>query len=178
MQKKFEQNYSYTIESLNKIKEKIIGELMSYFKNYSNMSPPMSTRKTQVEIDLVRDEIEKKFNYTIELMYHRLTEEMQMVRNEQENQLSQFKHVLKELDARYMNLLSKIGQEETNLTRIEESGQKKSSLNRIESTFSDEHVSFKALEEYVHRTLQVFSVYSAMQLLSSYYYYCQGLRCR
>ena len=78
----------------------------------------------------------------------------------QASELNQVKSVIDELNARYIAILSKL-QEQNERTAELNSKQQKQSIqeeremqSKIKETFSDEHVSFKTLEEYVHKTFQ------------------------
>lgn len=154
-------NQSDILESLNSMKEKIISDIMVNFGE--------STR-TKQELDLVRRELDQKFNYTLTLMYNKLADQIEVART-QETELNKVKSVLTELDARYTAILARLQEQserEAELRRIHEQQhqQKQQQLEqkeeeeqsrRLKEGFSDDHVSFKMLEEYVHRTFQLYN---------------------
>lgn len=154
-------NQSDILESLNSMKEKIISDIMVNFGE--------STR-TKQELDLVRRELDQKFNYTLTLMYNKLADQIEVART-QETELNKVKSVLSELDARYTAILARLQEQserEAELRRIHEQQhqQKQQQLEqkeeeeqsrRLKEGFSDDHVSFKMLEEYVHRTFQLYN---------------------
>lgn len=163
-------NQSELLADLNLMKEKIISEIM--------LNINISSKSERDDLDLVRRELDQKFNYTLMLMYNKLADQLadqieavrDRAKQDQEAELSKIKSVLNELDARYAVLLARL-QEKTTAEEQEQQRRKheqqqqqqqqeqqKQQSSRIETIFSsDEHVSFRTLEEYVHRIFQVYN---------------------
>lgn len=139
-------NQTEILSSLLLMKERIIGEIMTSM-NSAGYKP-----SSDDQLDLVRRELDQKFNYTLTLMYNKLADQMEAARAT-ETELSKIKAVIGEMDLRYAALIEKIDQINR---QQQQTDSKQQQSSHIESLFSaDEHVSFRTLEEYVHRTFQV-----------------------
>jgi hypothetical protein len=144
-------NQADLMESLSLMKEKILAETMANFNGAK-----------LVDVELVRKELDQKFNYTLSIMYNKLADQMEFTKS-QATELNQVKSVIDELNARYVAILAKL-QEQTEKTAELSSKQQQTyqqeeefaMKSRLKETFSDEHVSFKTLEEYVHKTFQLY----------------------
>lgn len=156
-------NQSDILASLNSMKEKIISDIMVNLDGAARVN----------DLDLVRRELDQKFNYTLTLMYNKLADQIEAART-QETELNKVKSVLGELDARYKAILARLQEQserEAELRRIQLEQQQQQHhqqqqqeqkvvedvKSRLKDSFSDDHVSFKMLEEYVHRTFQLYN---------------------
>lgn len=93
-------NQTKIVENLTALKEKLMGEFVSYFERHE-AKPDTSETSQNSAIELLQRELEEKLNYTVELMYKKLSDH-------QRTQLSKFSSVLKELDTRFMSMMNKI----------------------------------------------------------------------
>jgi hypothetical protein len=136
------------LNDLNKVKENILAETLSQFNDAKH-----------ADIELIRQELDQKFNYTVSQISNKMADqllEIENVKNTYENEMSQIKGVLGELESRYKFLLNQV-QEQREKAQEEvvahattaASIQQESSLK---STFSDENISFRKIEEYINRT--------------------------
>lgn len=147
------------------MKEKIMGELMPYLRSLTGPKSESSggedetlVRKVSDEIEMVRSQLDQKFNYTLTRIYNELADQMR-VNKAQESELSQVRSVLDELNARYTALLGRLQKrdDDENGAAAEETDTSKTRRDLVkEELESDEHVSFRMLEEYVKRTFKVY----------------------
>lgn len=144
-------NQTEIVSQLNTMKEKIMSEIM------------LSMGENTNQLDLVRRELDQKFNYTLTLMLNKLADQIEATR-EQESELSRVKSVLDELDARYKTILTRLHEQSELIKKYEQTAipnqqqqQQQQQQENIRESFSDDHVSFRTLEEYVHRTFQIYN---------------------
>jgi len=131
------------------MKEKIISDIMMNLDGAARVN----------DLELVRRELDQKFNYTLTLMYNKLADQIETARTH-ETELNRVKSVLNELDARYSAILTRLQEQSDREAELRKQWQERDASgvpNRLKETFSDEHVSFKTLEEYVHRTFQLYN---------------------
>jgi hypothetical protein len=138
------------LSDLDKVKEKILAETLSKFNDAKH-----------ADIELIRQELDQKFNYTVSQISNKMADqllEIENVKNTYENELSQIKGVLGELESRYKFLLNQVqeqrvkAQEEVAAHATTAASIQQQADNTLRSTFSDENISFRKIEEYINRT--------------------------
>ena len=150
------------LKNLNAVKENLLAETLN----------KMNDAK-QADIELIRREFDQKFNYTLAQISNKMADQLIQIekhtKSTYESEVSQLKGAFAELEARYKMVLGQM-QEEITKVRSEVVNVAKAATtiapppNSVEentqslkNTFSDEHVSFKQIEEYINRTLHRFA---------------------
>ena len=151
-------------EELKIMKEKLISDTIK----------SMDANEKPVDVELIRKELDEKFNYTLTLMSNKLADqslEIQMSKSNYDNQLKQMKSVLNELESRYSAMFNELQeQQKKHLQREQEllsqqhqfQQQQAHDINNqvnsgLRASFSDEYVSFKKIEEYINRTFYLYN---------------------
>lgn len=131
------------LKNFDSIKEKIIAETLSSFNDAK-----------LADIDLIRRELDQKFNYTLTMMSNKLADQtllFEQSKSTYENELKQMKSVLGELESRYSTLLNNLQEKQQHVPSDREV------KSQLKETFSDEHVSFQKIEEYINRSFYLYN---------------------
>jgi hypothetical protein len=139
------------LSQLNTVKEKILAETLSQFNDAKH-----------ADIELIRRELDQKFNYTVSQISNKMADqllEIENVKNTYENELSQIKNVLGELESRYKFLLNQVQEQRVKAEEVIKATTTAASVTgnaehnaALKHTFSDENISFQKIEEYINRT--------------------------
>lgn len=135
------------IKGLNEMKEKLLTETISNINNAK-----------LVDIELIKKELDQKFNYTLTMMSNKLADQLsqfEMSKTSYESDLKKVKDVLNELDSRYSSLINQL--RIVDQQRSKQESEQAQVKDTLKETFSTENISFEKIEEYINRTFYVYN---------------------
>lgn len=137
------------VKSLEEIKEKVLTETISNFKNAK-----------LIDIEMIKKELDQKFNYTLTIMSNKLADQLsqfEVSKNSYESELKKVKDVLNEMDSRYSILINQMQEQKKLHEQLKSTQSKEEVKQSLKETFSGEYISFKKIEEYINRTFYVYN---------------------
>lgn len=151
------------LNDINELKEKIFSEAMQNLNNYK-------TSHKLVDIDLMRKELDQKFNFTLNLMSNKLVDQAMQIevsKTAHEKEIEKMKNVLHEIEARYTFTLTQLQEqllrqkqalEEQQQMHKQQLSKESSVDNPLKmSLASNEYISFEKIEEYINKTFYVYN---------------------
>ena len=141
------------LKDLNTLKEKLLNDALG-MKNYKE------------DIDSMREELDRKFNFTFNVFSNRLMDQLMQIeatKINHDHEINRLKDVLKEIENRYTNSMSKLEEqiakkinilEEKTLLKEDKKIQVDSDLK---SALSTEFVTFEKIEEYINKTFYLYN---------------------
>jgi len=150
------------------LKEKIYSEAMQNFKHF--------TESQKADAEIMRKELDQKFNYTLTLMSNKLIDQsmqIELSKSSHDEALKQMKQVLNELESRYTLTINQLQEKLMQQTRQMEEHTKQytqqqhqqqtkpeapmqSDLKTFVQT-SNENISFEKIEEYINKTFYLYN---------------------
>ena len=144
-------------ENLNSIKEKFLAGILA--ANLNNK---------ESNVDLIKKELDQKFNYTFTLMSNRLSDQLmdiEMSKTSHEREIKQMKSVLGDIEKKYGSILKQL--EEQQIKIMEQQKQHELDLNRQQvntavypqtpSTSNYEYISFEKIEEFINKSFYFYN---------------------
>lgn len=162
------------MKEMNDMKEKLISETLRRLdvgdhNVLSDAKNKLSETKDYMEI--VRQEFDQKFNYTVAQLYNKMADKLLEVKETAKqtyaSEKNQLKGVIDEIESRYKSVIDQL---QDRIRALEDAHERQkysapaqtpeavvSSHQQMESSIrealSDENVSFKKIEEYINKTL-------------------------
>ena len=151
------------------LKEKIYSEAMQNFKHF--------TDSQKADAEIMRKELDQKFNYTLTLMSNKLMDQsmqIELSKSSHDEELKQMKQVLNELESRYTFTINQLQEKLIQQTRQmeehtkhytqqqeqQQQTQPETSTQSDLKTFvqtSNENISFEKIEEYINKTFYLYN---------------------
>lgn len=156
------------LNDINSLKEKLSSEVIQNLENYK------SSQKL-VDINLLRFELDEKFNYTLYYVSSQLNDhakQIELSKTAYQKELKQMQSFLEVFESKYTFTLNKLQeqllkqkkmldeQQQHQELKIEQQQQKmKETLmqNPLKVSMENEYISFRMVEEYINRTLYVYN---------------------
>ncbi len=154
------------IQDYHLLKEKIFGEALEIVQKRAS--------KADIDVKLIRDELDQKFNYTLAMMANKLVDQSMQIeisKANHERELQQMREILSELESRYSQSMSQLQEKlATQSHRLEEQEkvkQEKAADLKLDPKLeedikslilsSSEQISFQKIEEYITKTFYLYN---------------------
>jgi hypothetical protein len=143
-------------DNLNSLKEKLLAEILANVNNKES------------NVELIKKELDQKFNYTFTLMSNRLSDqlmEIEMSKTSHEREIKQMKSVLSEIESKYGFILKQLEEQQHQI--VEQQKQHEFDLNKQQQSTvvhtqsppanNYEYISFEKIEEFINKSFYLYN---------------------
>jgi len=144
-------------ENLNSIKEKFLADILANLNNKES------------NVELIKKELDQKFNYTFTLMSNRLSDQLmdiEMSKTSHEREIKQMKSVLNDIENKYSVILKQLEEQQNKI--MEQQKQHDLDLNKQQQqntvvhpqatpSSNYEYISFEKIEEFINKSFYLYN---------------------
>jgi len=151
------------LSSINSIRDSLFTEVINKFENYKHS-------QKLVDMDVLRDELDKKFNLTLNFISTKLIDQavqIEQSKKNYENEIKQMKSILDDIEAKYAANLNQIQDQLKKHKQILEdqfvqnrnnnNNEKENVIQPLKVISENEYISFEKIEEFINKTLYLYN---------------------
>jgi hypothetical protein len=151
------------LSSINSIRDSLFTEVINKFENYKHS-------QKLVDMDVLRDELDKKFNLTLNFISTKLIDQAMQIEQSKknyENEIKQMKSILDDIEAKYAANLNQIQDQLKKHKQILEdqfvqnrnnnNNEKENVIQPLKVISENEYISFEKIEEFINKTLYLYN---------------------